>query len=509
MSTDVFQAFLIDESRLADFRAIRLEQLTRTKQEELIRKQLTALRGGVELADGLVDEAENRVNSIIISNKIVPRYPFFVLAILQTYDFYMPPSLQITSYGHCYYIFIIASLSRADISYTDDAVNSCFNFAEQLALTTFRARTEANNGSIDFAAFQEDYDSQYIIGKSILNRLTHKDYGIITSDGKFKQAYIYYYFLGKILANNSELAQKHLPELCNNSHADGNYLILLFAIHHATDEKIIEDILVRMLIELENTPIATLRKDETARFASIVSELPKSVLSGGSVEEERAKERQTRDNLEEAQDDEPEEQKHEETDGDALRILRTYKNNKVLGQVLRNQSGRLTKEQIEEIVETVADSSFRLINLVLKDEEEIQIIARLIHTKFPEAELDIVQQLVRLTSFIWTLINIEQAVEAVNIPSVREAVETVVKRNETPAYDILGYFCKLDSGDKLTNHIRDCLDKLHKKHQDDFVKRVLSIRTQEYMNTHRSKTPVEQSICSVLGIQYKPRRVLA
>ena len=508
VSTDVFQAFLIDEIRLADFRQIRLDPLTLTQQEKLIRNQLTALRGEDALTDGLVDKAEDRVNSIIISNKIVPRYPFFVLAILQTYDALMPPSLSITSYGHCYYVFVVASLTRSGISHADDVVNSCFNFAGQLALATFRARREADGNPFDFDAFQKDYNSRYFIEKSLLNRLTHKEYGIIADDGKFKHAYMYYFFLGKMLATNSELAKAYIPELCDHSDADGNHLTLLFAIHHATDDRIIEDILVRMMVELEDVPIATLDRDETARFKSFVSKLPKSVLSGGSVEEERAKARQTRDTIEEAQDDEPEEQEHEETDEDPLRMLRTFKNNKILGQVLRNQAGKLPRDKIEEIVETISDSSFRLINLMLKDEDEIVSLAEHFHAKFPEADLDEVQQMVRSLSFLWTLANIEQAVHAVNVPSIREAVETVVDRNGTPAYDIFGYFCMLDSGETLTSHIRDHLDELYKKHQDDVVKRVLSLRTQSYMNTHRSKTSVEQSICSVLEIPYRPRLTL-
>ncbi len=505
VSTDVFQAFLIDEIRLADFHPIRLDPLTLTQQENLIRNQLTALRGEDGFSDGFVDKAEDRVNSIIISNKIVPRYPFFVLAILQTFDALMPPSLSITSYGHCYHVFVVASLTRAGISHADDVLNSCFNFAEQLAFATFRARREADSEPIDFAKFKRDYGSEFIIEKSLLNRLTQKEFGIITDDGKFKHAYMYYFFLGKMLATNSELADTYLRELCDHSDVDGNYLALLFAIHHATNDKIIEDIIVRMMVELENTPIATLNKGETARFASIVSELPRTVLSGGSVEEERAKARQTRDNLEAAQDDELEEQKYEEGDEDSLRMLRTFKNNKILGQVLRNQAGKLPRNKIEEIVETIADSSFRLINLMLKDEDEIRGIAEHFHAKFPEAELDKVQQMVRSLSFLWTLLNIEQAVHAVNVPSIRKAVEAVANRNGTPVYDIFGYFCKLDSAETLTSYIRDCLDELHKKHQDDFVRRVLSLRTQAYMNTHRSKAPVEQSICSVLEIKYRPR----
>ena len=41
---------------------------------------------------------------------------------------------------------------------------------------------------------------------------------------------------------------------------------------------------------------------------------------------------------------------------------------------------------------------------------------------------------------------------------------------------------------------------------DEFVRCVLSLRTQHYMNTHRSKTPIEQSVCSLLKLNYTPNR---
>ena len=229
VSLDVFHSFLKDEIRLADFDQIQIEPLTHTQQEELIRKGLATLQIEHELTDGFIDQAEDRVNSVIISNKIVPRYPFFVLSILQTYDALMPHSLPITSYGHCYYVFIVASLIRAGISETDDAVNAAFNFAEQLALATFLARADTEDEALDFAAFQERYRSIYFMETSLLNRLTHKDNGIITSDGKFKTAYMYYFFLGKLLATDPQLAEAHLDDLCDHSYDHGNFLTLLFA----------------------------------------------------------------------------------------------------------------------------------------------------------------------------------------------------------------------------------------------------------------------------------------
>ena len=78
VATDLFHSFLIDDVRLAGFREIRLEPLTRVQQETLIRKRLTTLEREDALTDGFVDQAEDHVNSVIISNRIVPRYPFFV-----------------------------------------------------------------------------------------------------------------------------------------------------------------------------------------------------------------------------------------------------------------------------------------------------------------------------------------------------------------------------------------------------------------------------------------------
>ena len=285
-----------------------------------------------------------------------------------------------------------------------------------------------------------------------------------------------------------------------------NYLTLLFSIHHATDEKIIEEILIRTMIELSDVPIATLDDEETKRFASIVRELPESVLSKDSVEKERARVRDQVDELEsELDSDEAEEP---DLSGDVLgsRMLRVLKNNKILGQVLRNQYGNLTKQQIEEIVEAIADSSFRLVNSLLSSEDEIRKFAGVLKAERPDADLGEIHQALRAISFLWTLYHIEQAVHAVNVPSIHEAVERVVSRNGTLAYQIFGYSCDLDNSDSLTMNIRDRLARLVKDRLYEFVGRVASLRTQHYLNTHRSKSHVEQAICSVLKLKYDPRQ---
>ena len=506
-SSDVFHAYLIDEQRLAEFKRVTIAPLTHIQTEELIRKRLATLERHEAITDEIVDQAEDRVNSIIIQNKIVPRYPFFVLAILQTYDALMPSSITITSYGHCYYVFIIASLQRAGISESDDTLNSALNFLETLAQATFLVEQDGDRGQIEFDDFQEEYRSAYYMEIGLLNRLAHDRFGILTKGGRFKSAYMYYYFLGKRLATNSELAKRYIPELCDRSYGEANYLTLLFAIHHATDAEIIDEILIRTMVALEDVPIATLNDDETARYSSIVAELPESVLSNNPVEDERARARRHKDSLDDEVGTSSEESADQEDDELGSSVLRVFRNNKILGQVLRNQYGKLQKDKVEEIVETIADSCFRVVNVLLEDEEAIQKMAEILHAQHPDADLGEIQQLLRYMSFMWTMVNIELAVHAVNVPGIREAIDIVVKRRGTPAYQIFGYFSDLDSTSSLNKEINRKLERLVKgKNLNRFIGRVLSLRTQSYMNTHHSRMNIEQAICSVLKIQYSPQR---
>ena len=101
--------------------------------------------------------------------------------------------------------------------------------------------------------------------------------------------------------------------------------------------------------------------------------------------------------------------------------------------------------------------------------------------------------------------NIEQIVNSINHPDVRQLVDEVVAQQSTPAYDLIGYFSHLDGSERLTESLQNELRKLLKDHKDRFLKSVLSIRTQHYMNTHHSDVSIEQSICSLLNIKYRSR----
>ena len=507
LASDIFYSFFRDEARLADFHEVQIEPLSHQQQEKLIRKRLALSDRSEPITDGLVDQIENDVNSIITFKKIVPRYPFFVLSILQMYEGFMPDDLSITAYGHCYQVLVIANLIKAGISREDNAINACFNFAENLAFKIYQNTKLPTPTKLDFDRFVQQYQKSFIIPGSILSRLSKHDYGIITSEGSFRTPYMYYFFLGRFLSKGNKENEDVIKEMCEQSHVSSNYLTLLFIIHHTNNNDIIDDILLRTMCTLETVDPAKLNQDETDSFKEIVDALPENILSSHSVPEERKKERDFRDisdDLVETEDD-SEEPIDENPVNDIYRIL---KNNEIMGQILRNRYGSLERMKIVEIIEIVADSGLRLVKLPLIDEDRITDEVRYLQKKYPDHSIEDIKKFLQFASFLWTMGNVEKIVSSINVPEIREVVNEVVLEKSTPAYDLIGYFNHLDSVEKLTNGVKRELETLLKKHDEFFFKRVLSIRTQHYMNTHHSNRRIEQSVCSLLNVKYsyKPSR---
>ena len=139
------------------------------QQEQLIRKRVVLKTGDDRVADGYVDQIEQRVNHIIVSNKIVPRYPFFVLSILESFG--------VVYAGERADHFVWALLLRADRFLglvhaginSDDAINSCFNFLEELAYATYVSKWHEATDELDLSAFVVQYREDFIIRDALLN----------------------------------------------------------------------------------------------------------------------------------------------------------------------------------------------------------------------------------------------------------------------------------------------------------------------------------------------------
>ena len=502
LPTDIFTSYFQDDDRIADFYEMKIRSLTHIQQERLIRDRLSLMQRDTPVLDGEVDRVEDRVNSIITSSKIVPRYPFYVLSILQTYEAFMPSNLPITSFGHCYHVLIISKLIKAGVSQSDSDINACFNFLEELAYDNYKLNLNGIDRTMEnFQKFVSTYKHSYFIKASTVNRLNHQDYGLIKSNGNFRAGYMYFFFLGRFFAKSQDECKDEISKICKESHLSPNDFIVLFIIHHTTDNELIYNMTWQTMCSLENVEPAVLDNEESALFFDLISSFPKNILTNNSVQAERDSARRMRDKAESIR---PKRESNWTSNGESRseEIYRVLKNIHILGQILRNRYGTLERRDIVDIVETISDGGLRLINCRLGSEEEIKRRIINIRKKNPDYDAREIEQAARILSFLWTMANLAAVVHAINVPEIRNAVVSVVNSKSTPAYDLIGYFNALDSDEQLSPNTVKNLETLMKRHRNPFIRAILSLRTQNYMKTHTSRATLEQKICSLLGIRY-------
>lgn len=522
ISIEDYESYYKDDTRLLSFSLITIRPFTHVKQEKLIKKwlQLKNKNSIENIEHGQIDQIENNINSIIINDKILPRYPFFILSILQTYEAFMPQDLKITAYGHCYYALIIAHLIKSGIAKEDDSISTCFNYANHLA---FEIHTK-NTTSLfinkeDYEIFKEKYKNRFIIKESLVNRL-HSNLGIIKEINgkgyKFSLAYSYYYFLGEYLAKNYKDNRALISSMIEKSYKKNNSLSLIFTIHHAQDIEIIDEILTHTICALDKVEPAKLNQKETQIFRDLLSFIPKKIISDRTVNRERSKERSFRDKAESKSNMEIMEN---ESDDDFLnQVYQCYKNIEILSQILKNKYGTLEKTKVTEIVEIICDAGLRLVKISLSEDMMLEEVIEYIQKKYKASEkfdpskseqdqLNEIRRIVIFRIFLWVMSNLEKIVSSINKPEIKEIIDDIKNRKNTPAYDVIHYFYSLDTAKSFDEDKKEHLKALIKKNDEKsmfFLHKILSIRTQHYINTHTIKAPMKQAVSSLLKIDYKP-----
>ena len=520
-SNDHYFSYFKEEVELSEYKAIAIEPLSYSKQEKLIKKWLRLSSNeessNSKLEHERIDEIERNINSIIIHSRIVPRYPFFVLSILQTYELFMPSSIKITAYGHCYYALILAHLIKSGIQNTDENINACFNFASQLAFHIHLKKDQSLSITIeDYNSFIDEYQRNFLISSALLNRLCGPQ-GLLKQNNSghicFNLPYSYYFFLGRHVANTYEENESELLNMIEHSYVQGNTLSLTFAIHHANDTKILEEIMLHTVCSVENVEPAKLDADETKIFDEILVSLPERILSDRNVDEERERERANIDNITE-DDQEDIDFENDEIDHEMFKLSQ---NIEILSQILKNKSGLLEKHKVSEIIEVICDGGLRLVGCVLFGEDDIEDLKNYVEQRY-ESEVGFdksiqkdkiirgLSKIIRFSVFLWTMENLGRLVAAISKPELKDLVKEIRKNKKTPAFDVIYYFYLLNVGDSYGEQHKAELGQLVEKYdvkKMKFLHRIISLRTQHYFNTHIVKEPIKQSVRTLLNLPDK------
>lgn len=330
---------------------------------------------------------------------------------------------------------------------------------------------------------------------------------------RFRYPYAYYFLFGYYLARHQDRRSKYLDDILKYSFVRDNTFIIIFAIHHAYDNDLIDSILHRTKGALEDTTVATLDSAEVKMLEVALREIPESVVSARSVEEGRKIEREGRDRAESKRIESDGQHGEDDREGIGNGVLLSLKNMEILGQILRNKYGSLPVTKLEEIVSTIADAGLRLVGVVT-DRTGIEAFEDYIAGMVAEAKADAKSAVLddtrrRFRAIVIFLVHFLLSRIAVSVgkKELRGVVRGAVRRRGTVAYEMIGVFYALGAAESvseaLVNEIVRFLRRCDREH-NRIAWRLVSLETQRYLNTHRVKPRLRQRLYAELKLTYHP-----
>lgn len=330
----------------------------------------------------------------VIGENFVPNYPFFILTILQSIELGNPTDLTASTFGY-YYQYLIQK-SFGNTLKSQDEITSYNNYLSELAFYFFDKRIR-NLNITELEYFDSEYRKEYTISHPLneIIRNLEKAKIIHPYDNnfyEFKYQYIYYFFVSYYLSNNiaTEKTKQIISALCKRLYKTEFANILMFLTHHSKDNFLLDELLKNSRDHFDELNPCKLEED-IVKINELGKELPKLVYKSRSVDEHREKINKKMD--EQVKSDSKEisdipDLNEDITEIDIISQLNiAFKTIEILGQILKNNYGKITNPVIFQLVEETYLLGLRTLNVFFAViEENTDFFINQINAKIKEEE---------------------------------------------------------------------------------------------------------------------------
>ena len=477
----------------------KLLPLGHEKRSELIEQWLLIGENKLTVQEEVIlDNVKSRFNEInsLIGNRLMPSYPIFILTLLQSLDENLQNFSQ-TSYANIYLVLIKAGLVKEGIK--DSVLTSLLNIVKELAFYMYDKKKNPLNRE-DFDNFILDYTGKYFRHKSLTNDKILSvlcNSNILKFDDEyytFSYKYIYYFLIAQKISTDIESYQGLIYDLCNNIHLEINANILIFLSHHSKAQILIDNIVFTSQIPFEKAPALTLNKDdEFVKFITeFTNEIKDEIIEDINPKEEVKKELKKKDAIERSNRDDDNEEGI--LPSEVIEMNQAFRTVKIIGQIVKNQSGDFEKEKLIRLVEAAYNTIFRFLGFfsgMLEKDKELLIEAIVEDIKKKEEEkksrrgevdVKLIEKTVRkILQFIsWRICvdSINNLMFAVGTKGQNELFDKVNSNIDSPAskivtFAIKTFYDKIDTKEleKLFEDVKD--NYLAKCILREYIKRYL------------------------------------
>jgi len=346
--------------------------------------------------DIFVEETKTSFDNVqsVLGNKLMPSYPIFILSILQALE-YKPMQHQETSFGYCYQTLIHYSLNNAGV--TNEYIDTYFNFLTELAYRFVIPDVEYLSKR-EYEDFYTVYKGDFIIPSfDVIHKTLIKSKIVSERDGSisFGYKYILYYLSAKKISDVLHKAEGKdiIQKLFEKVHLERNASILVFVTHHSKDISFIEESMMNSMILLDKVQPITLFKDDPfySMIQHIAEEVKHDVLEiNKNPREERRKLLSFKDESQreleiaekEAEKEINDEQTNikEQVNSIFIPFQQSFRSIEIVGQIIRNRKGSLTRKQLHEMTKEIYTTGFRTVSFMseLLNNDKDDIIASIV-----------------------------------------------------------------------------------------------------------------------------------
>lgn len=372
-----------EATSLKDYSKFKLLPLGHEKRSELIEQWLLIGENKLTIQEEVIlANVKLRFNEIdsLIGNRLMPSYPIFILTLMQSLDENLQNFSQ-TSYANIYLVLIKAGLIKEGIK--DSVLTSLLNILKELAFYMYDKEKNPFKRD-DFDEFIIKYADKFFRDKSLTNDKILSvlcNSNILKFDDEyfsFSYKYIYYFLIAQKISSEIESYESLIYELCNNIHLEINANILIFLSHHSKAQLLIDNIVFTSQIPFENvTPFTLNKNDGFVQFiAEFTDEIKDEIIEERNPKEEVKKELKQKDAIERQKLKEEERDDEGILPNEAIELNQAFRTVKIIGQIVKNQSGDFEKEKLIKLVEAAYNTVFRFLGFyseMLEKDKELLI----------------------------------------------------------------------------------------------------------------------------------------
>lgn len=447
----------------------------------------------------------------VLGNKLMPSYPIFILSILQALE-YKPMQHQETSFGYCYQTLIHYSLNNAGVK--NEYIDTYFNFLTELAYQFIIADLDCLTRR-EYDDFYEAYKLDFLVPSfDVVHKTLIKSKIISEKDNRisFGYKYILYYLSAKKISDvlHKTEGKGVIQKLFERVHLERNASILVFVTHHSKDISFIEESMMNSMIVLDKIQPITLFKDDP--FYSIIRDIAEEVKHdvleiNKNPREERRKyltlsdESQREFEVSEKEIDGASTNVKEQIDSIFIPFQQSFRSIEIVGQIIRNRKGSLTRRQLHEMTKEIYTTGFRTVGFVseLLNNDRNDIIASIVDESDenePKHEIETrINLFIQMLSLQTCLAVFNKLTHSVGNRDLKELYKDVAADINNPAAKLVTFGINSYYGAISLSDLKELAQDLH---GNLVATNLLKLRVKSYVYNKNLDYKTKQQIANIL-----------